>query len=291
MPTSAACCWRRRAMSKAALALNLYCARLVDEEHAAKAAGEAERHRERRCCSTFLTPIAKSWPSQWCLEANNLAIQVHGGYGYTREYNVEQFYRDNRLNPIHEGTHGIQGLDLLGRKVVMQDGAALRLVGERLRATCRARVATGDKTLARAGRRARQGVAAAGGSAAALWSQGTTSRSPMPRSIWRRSATWWWRGSGWSRRWWRRPRCRRRQGERRRRFLSRQAGGGGVLLPLRAAEGVPAARPAGHAGPYDAGHAGRTGSDRHGTPASTRKQGRQACIPSSNCSTSRARPR
>ena len=66
----------------------------------------------------MLTPIAKSWPSQWCLEANNLAIQVHGGYGYTREYDVEQHYRDNRLNPIHEGTHGIQALDLLGRKVV-----------------------------------------------------------------------------------------------------------------------------------------------------------------------------
>ena len=52
---------------------------------------------------------------------------MHGGYGYTREYKVEQFYRDNRLNPIHEGTHGIQALDLLGRKVVMQDGAAFKL--------------------------------------------------------------------------------------------------------------------------------------------------------------------
>ena len=68
----------------------------------------------------ILTPIAKSWPSQWCLEGNALAIQVHGGYGYTRDYMVEQFYRDNRLNAIHEGTHGIQALDLLGRKVVMQ---------------------------------------------------------------------------------------------------------------------------------------------------------------------------
>ena len=79
----------------------------------------------------MLTPIAKSWPSQWCLEANSLAIQVHGGYGYTREYAVEQLYRDNRLNPIHEGTHGIQGLDLLGRKVVMQGGAGLRAARRR----------------------------------------------------------------------------------------------------------------------------------------------------------------
>lgn len=64
-----------------------------------------------------LTPIIKSWPSEWCLEANKWAIQIHGGYGYTRDYDVEQIYRDNRLNMIHEGTNGIQSLDLLGRKV------------------------------------------------------------------------------------------------------------------------------------------------------------------------------
>jgi alkylation response protein AidB-like acyl-CoA dehydrogenase len=114
------------------LALTLYCARLVDEE---KTASEEHTRTNSTLLLDILTPIAKSWPSQWCLEANNLAIQVHGGYGYTREYNVEQFYRDNRLNPIHEGTHGIQGLDLLGRKVVMRDGAALALLGEKVRAT------------------------------------------------------------------------------------------------------------------------------------------------------------
>ena len=85
----------------------------------------------------ILTPIAKSWPSQWCLEGNALAIQVHGGYGYTRDYMVEQFYRDNRLNSIHEGTHGIQALDLLGRKVVMREGAAFRLLGDRMEDTIR----------------------------------------------------------------------------------------------------------------------------------------------------------
>jgi butyryl-CoA dehydrogenase len=60
---------------------------------------------------------------------------VHGGYGYTKEFNVEQCYRDNRLNAIHEGTHGIHGLDLLGRKVVMQDGAGLTLLAERVTQT------------------------------------------------------------------------------------------------------------------------------------------------------------
>ncbi|WP_151447174.1 acyl-CoA dehydrogenase [Lacisediminimonas profundi] len=114
------------------MALCLYCARLVDEQRTA--ADDAARQRAGLLLD-ILTPIAKSWPSQWCLEANNLAIQVHGGYGYTREYNVEQFYRDNRLNPIHEGTHGIHGLDLLGRKVVMQDGAALKALGEQIQAT------------------------------------------------------------------------------------------------------------------------------------------------------------
>ena len=108
-----------------ALALNFYCGRLLDEEHT----GATEQDRkDALLLLDVLTPIAKSWPSQWCLEANSLAIQVHGGYGYTREYPVEQLYRDNRLNPIHEGTHGIQGLDLLGRKMVMHGGAGLQLL-------------------------------------------------------------------------------------------------------------------------------------------------------------------
>jgi len=104
-----------------ALALALYCARLVDIGHSAESPDE---HDSTTLLLDILTPIVKSWPSQWCLEANNLAIQVHGGYGYTRDYDVEQHYRDNRLNPIHEGTHGIQSLGLLGRKVVQRNGAS-----------------------------------------------------------------------------------------------------------------------------------------------------------------------
>jgi alkylation response protein AidB-like acyl-CoA dehydrogenase len=113
------------------LALELYCARLVDELHT----GDERAAREAKLLLEVLTPIAKSWPSEWCLEANSLAIQVHGGYGYTRDFAVEQHWRDNRLNMIHEGTHGIQGLDLLGRKVLMHDGAALKLLAARVRAT------------------------------------------------------------------------------------------------------------------------------------------------------------
>ncbi|MFE9243431.1 acyl-CoA dehydrogenase [Nocardiopsis sp. NPDC006938] len=126
-----------------ALALVLYCARLVDEEASAEDPAHAER---AHLLLDALTPIAKSWPSQWCLEANSLAIQVHGGYGYTREYDVEQHYRDNRLNAIHEGTHGIQALDLLGRKAVLDHGARLSLLLETARATVeRARALGGQE--------------------------------------------------------------------------------------------------------------------------------------------------
>ncbi len=124
----------QKAYVEGGLGLVLYSARLVDEQNTAETP-EAREHAARLL--DFLTPITKSWPSQWCVEANSLAIQVHGGYGYTREYNVEQFYRDNRLNAIHEGTHGIHGLDLLGRKVALQDGALFRAFGAELRKTIR----------------------------------------------------------------------------------------------------------------------------------------------------------
>jgi hypothetical protein len=114
---------QQKSYVEGALALNLYCAKLVDDE---KTAIDEATKKAATLMLDILTPIAKSWPSQWCLEANALAIQVYGGYGYTRDYPVEQFYRDNRLNAIHEGTHGIQALDLLGRKVVIEEGAALK---------------------------------------------------------------------------------------------------------------------------------------------------------------------
>ncbi|MGW0041441.1 acyl-CoA dehydrogenase [Rhodococcus sp. NPDC003348] len=121
----------QKAYVEGAMALGLYCSKLFDDQETA----EGEEATRAALLLDTLTPIVKSWPSQWCLEANSLAIQVHGGYGYTRDYDVEQFYRDNRLNPIHEGTHGIQGLDLLGRKVTMRGGAGLALLAETVHAT------------------------------------------------------------------------------------------------------------------------------------------------------------
>lgn len=121
----------QKAYAEGALALELYCARLVDEQHTGDAAAAADA----ALLLEVLTPIAKSWPSEWCLEGNSLAIQVHGGYGYTRDFPVEQYWRDQRLNMIHEGTHGIQALDLLGRKVVMDGGAGLKLLAAKVNGT------------------------------------------------------------------------------------------------------------------------------------------------------------
>jgi butyryl-CoA dehydrogenase len=121
----------QKAYCEGSLALQLYCARLVDEQRT----GTPEAADEARLLLEVLTPIAKSWPSEWCLEANSLAIQVHGGYGYTRDFPVEQYWRDQRLNMIHEGTHGVQALDLLGRKVRMEGGRGLTLLAARMNAT------------------------------------------------------------------------------------------------------------------------------------------------------------
>ncbi|MBN8750109.1 MAG: acyl-CoA dehydrogenase, partial [Variovorax sp.] len=86
----------QKAYCEGALALELYCAKLVDEQKT----GAPQAADDARLLLEVLTPIAKSFPSEWCLEANSLAIQIHGGYGYTRDFPVEQYWRDNRLNMI-----------------------------------------------------------------------------------------------------------------------------------------------------------------------------------------------
>lgn len=122
----------QKAYVEGALGLVLYAARVYDDM---LTASSEEARREASQILEVLTPIVKDWPSQWCLEANSLAIQVLGGAGYTRDHDVEQHYRDNRLNQIHEGTHGIQGLDLLGRKVLADAGARLQVLVARMAVT------------------------------------------------------------------------------------------------------------------------------------------------------------
>ncbi len=110
------------------LAVCLLAARLVDEQ-------EAGGNEDSGILLDLLTPVVKSFPSYYGPRANDLAIQVLGGSGYIREYPVEQCYRDNRLNPIHEGTHGIQSLDLLGRKLWQHNGKGLKLLMTRIHST------------------------------------------------------------------------------------------------------------------------------------------------------------
>jgi len=123
----------QKAYVEGAFDLGLYAARLVDDSNTADT---AEARQQAHELLDLLTPIVKSWPSEFCLKANELAIQILGGHGYTREYPVEQYYRDNRLNPIHEGTHGIQSLDLLGRKLAQNGGAGLKQLVRLIAGTC-----------------------------------------------------------------------------------------------------------------------------------------------------------
>ena len=194
-PTCAGCCSRRRRSSKAGSGSSCTAASCSTRSAPAETP-EARAHAH--LLLEVLTPIAKSWPSQYCLQANDLAIQVHGGYGYTREYDVEQHYRDNRLNPIHEGTHGIQALDLLGRKVVMADGAGLAALADAVRRDGR-RGARGRRRSGGPGRRSST-TRSPGSSTPRPRSTPPTSTPrrgwPTRRSTWRRPGTWWSRGSG-----------------------------------------------------------------------------------------------
>ncbi len=114
----------QKAIAEGGLALVLYCAKLVDQSVAAVEPAEREA---AGLLLDVLTPVAKTWPSEHGITSTSLAIQVLGGYGYSPEYPVERHFRDQRLNPIHEGTTGIQGLDLLGRKVRLHGGRGLEL--------------------------------------------------------------------------------------------------------------------------------------------------------------------
>lgn len=121
----------QKAYAEGALALCFYGAGLIDDANTA----EGSKKEEAQLILDLLTPILKAWPSEFGPKANDLAIQVHGGAGYTREYDAELCWRDNRLNPIHEGTNGIQSLDLLGRKVWQQQGMGLKLLHKEIEQT------------------------------------------------------------------------------------------------------------------------------------------------------------
>ncbi|MFZ5441283.1 MAG: acyl-CoA dehydrogenase [Myxococcota bacterium] len=123
---------RQKAIVEGGLSLLIETSRFHDlSEHAP----DAETKERAKLLLDLLTPVAKTFPAEKGFEANALAVQIHGGYGYSSEYPVEAWLRDQKLNTIHEGTSGIQSLDLLGRKVVAGAGAALRAFVEEIDAS------------------------------------------------------------------------------------------------------------------------------------------------------------
>jgi butyryl-CoA dehydrogenase len=124
---------RQKAIVEGGLSLILAVARLAD---ASRHAPEDGARARAQLLLDLLTPVAKSFPAEKGFEATTLALQVHGGYGYTSEYLPEALVRDEKLNSIHEGTTGIQALDLLGRKAAAPGGAALAALGAEVASAC-----------------------------------------------------------------------------------------------------------------------------------------------------------
>jgi butyryl-CoA dehydrogenase len=131
---------QQKAAAEGGMALGLHLARLADLKAAAE---DAPARTDAALLLDLLTPVFKAWISEECLTANSHAMQVLGGAGYTRDHPLEQHYRDNRLNPIHEGTNGIQAIDLTARKLALADGRALRLLLADMRAGLAAATGTG----------------------------------------------------------------------------------------------------------------------------------------------------
>ncbi|MBM7062958.1 acyl-CoA dehydrogenase [Pseudomonas sp. UL073] len=123
---------QQKAYAEGSLSLCLYGSQLFEDAHTAPEQADRENAAE---LLDLLIPMIKSYPSKYGVIASDIGIQVLGGSGYIREYPLEQFYRDNRLNPIHEGTEGIHGLDLLGRKVGQRGGKGYQLFLAEVRAS------------------------------------------------------------------------------------------------------------------------------------------------------------
>ncbi len=121
----------QKSVVEGSLALLLRCAYWADLAHV----GEAEERGRAGMLLDLLTPVAKSYPSEMGCLSTSAAVQILGGAGYTTDFPVEQYYREARIHPIHEGTTGIHGLDLLGRKIGLHGGKALRYFVAELQAT------------------------------------------------------------------------------------------------------------------------------------------------------------
>jgi butyryl-CoA dehydrogenase len=121
----------QRSIVEGALALLIQCGKYADL--AMVLTGEEKGKNE--LLLDLLTPVAKSYPSEMGLLSISAGLQCLGGSGYCDDYPLEQYYRDARIHPIHEGTTGIHGLDLLGRKVMMKGGKAYQFFLEEMEGT------------------------------------------------------------------------------------------------------------------------------------------------------------
>lgn len=113
----------QRAVIEGAQSLLMQCSKYVDYQKIL----DGEAKEKNHLLLEILTPVAKSYPSEMGIQSISQGLQCLGGSGYCDDYPLEQYYRNCRIHPIHEGTTGIQGMDLLGRKVIMQDGRAFLL--------------------------------------------------------------------------------------------------------------------------------------------------------------------
>lgn len=118
----------QKSVLEGSLSLILQCSKYADLAHVT----EGEEKEKFELLLDLLTPIAKSYPSEMGCLTTSAAVQILGGAGYTTDFPVEQYYREARIHPIHEGTTGIHGLDLLGRKVAIKNGKAMQLFNEEL---------------------------------------------------------------------------------------------------------------------------------------------------------------
>lgn len=121
----------QRTVSEGALSLIMQCYTYADLERVTTGPDKEKYH----LLLELLTPIAKTFPSEYGILSTSNSIQCFGGYGYCEDFPVEQLFRDIRIHPIHEGTTAIQGMDLLGRKVMMNDGKAYALFIDEVKQT------------------------------------------------------------------------------------------------------------------------------------------------------------
>lgn len=123
----------QKSVVEGSLSLLLQCGLWSDLVHVA----EGETKERAELLLDLLTPIAKSYPSEMCCQTTSAAVQILGGAGYTTDFPLEQYYREARIHPIHEGTTGIHGLDLLGRKITLKGGKGVEFLIQEIQQTIR----------------------------------------------------------------------------------------------------------------------------------------------------------